>query len=375
MNNSSLTKDSTEEEIGKALDRIRKGELSRNLLVDLLSERHNVYIERPSYQMSRIKGYALASFLDVGLPDSAMNFVLDELQNGKNAYMVGSAARGLRGAKQPRALYVNFLIQAVYNLKYHDNSFDLSVFKADWPLKKPSNGRLEIFKTFQWLKGYAKGAVPELKSFLNNREDFTPEMRDEIQKTIEVIEQDQRELDLSCCKVEGKSTSSISWLWKGMRNIRNIENLSVQNEDGLIQPLEDVIDQKPTVVVFFYTRCMNPNKCTLTINKIGWLQNELVQRGLENKVNLLAFTYDPNYDTPSKMRIFGENRGIRFGSNTHVLRTRPEEFGVISDFFQLGVNHVASTVNQHRLELFILNQYGSIETTYTRLQWEVDNVV
>jgi protein SCO1/2 len=375
MNNSSLTKDSTEEEIGKALDRIRKGELSRNLLVDLLSERHNVYIERPSYQMSRIKGYALASFLDVGLPDSAMNFVLDELQNGKNAYMVGSAARGLRGAKQPRALYVNFLIQAVYNLKYHDNSFDLSVFKPDWPLKKPSNGRLEIFKTFQWLKGYAKGAVPELKSFLNNREDFTPEMRDEIQKTIEVIEQDQRELDLSCCKVEGKSTSSISWLWKGMRNIRNIENLSVQNEDGLIQPLEDVIDQKPTVVVFFYTRCMNPNKCTLTINKIGWLQNELVQRGLENKVNLLAFTYDPNYDTPSKMRIFGENRGIRFGSNTHVLRTRPEEFGVISDFFQLGVNHVASTVNQHRLELFILNQYGSIETTYTRLQWEVDNVV
>ncbi|MCP9752788.1 SCO family protein [Ferruginibacter sp. HRS2-29] len=375
MNKSSLTKDTTEEEIGKVLDKIRKGELSRNLLLDLLSERHNVYIERPGYQMNRIKGYALASFLEVGLPDSAMNFVLDELQNGRNAYMVGAAARGLRGAKQPKAQYASFLIQAIYNLKYHDDSFDLSVFKPDWPLKNPSNGRLEIFKTLQWLKGYATGSVPELRSFLNNTEDFTPEMRDEILKTIQAIEEDQRELDLSCCEVEGKSTSRFSWLWKGMRNVRTIGNLSVQNEDGATQKLEDVIDQKSTVVAFFYTRCMNPNKCTLTINKMGWLQSELLQRGLEYNVNLLAFTYDPNYDTPAKMRVFGENRGIKFGSNTHVLRTRPEEFGIISDFFKLGVNHVASTVNQHRLELFILNQHGGIETTYTRLQWEVDNVV
>lgn len=375
MNKTSLTKDSTEEEIGNALDRIRKGELSRNLLLDLLSERHNVYIERPSYQMNRIKGYALASFLEVGLPDSAMNFVLDELQNGRNAYMVGAAARGLRGAKQPKAQYVSFLIQAIYNLKYHDDSFDLSVFKPEWPLKNPSNGRLEIFKTLQWLKGYAKGAVPELRSFLNSPEDFTPETRDEILKTIQAIEEDQRELDLSCCDVEGKNTSRFSWLWKGMRNVRTIGNLSVQNEDGTTQKLEDVIDQKPTVVAFFYTRCMNPNKCTLTINKMGWLQRELVQRGLEHKVNLLAFTYDPNYDTPAKMRVFGENRGIKFGSNTHVLRTRPEEFELISGFFQLGVNHVASTVNQHRIELFILNQSGSIETNYTRLQWEVENVI
>ena len=375
MNKANLTKDRTEEDIGKVLDRIRKGELSRNLLFDFLSERNNVYLERPSYQVNRIKGYALASFLEVGLPDSAVNFILDELQNGRNAYIVGAAARGLRGAKQPKAHYVSFLIQAVYNLKYHDDSFDLSIFKPEWPLKNPSNGRLEIFKTLQYLKGYAKGAIPELKSFLNNREDFTSEMRDEIQKTIEIIEKDQRELDLSCCEVESKSTSNISWLWKGLRNIRNIGNLSVQNENGLTQPLEEAIGQKPTVVAFFYTRCMNPNKCTLTINKIGWLQSELTELGLEHKVNLLAFTYDPSYDTPAKMRAFGENRGIKFGSNTHVLRTRPEEFGIISDFFKLGVNHVASTVNQHRLELFILNQYGTIEATYTRLQWEVSNVV
>lgn len=370
-----LNTESTEDEIGEVLDRIRKGELSRDLLIDLISERHDVYVERPSYQMTRIKGYALASFKEVGLPNSAINFVLDELQNGRNAYMVGAAARGLQGSKYPKAQYVNFLIQAVYNLKYHDDSFDLSIFKPEWPLENPSNARSEIFRALQWLRGYAKSIVPELKSFLNNEQDFTPSMREEIQKTIQIIEEDKRELDLSCCDIEGKSSTGISWMWKGLRSIRSIGSLEVQNEDGQTQQLDDVMNQKPTVVSFFYTRCMNPNKCTITINKLGWLQKRLIEMGLENEVNILAFTYDPSYDTPTRMRMFGENRGMEFGSNTHVLRTSPEEFNVLSDFFQLGVNHVASTVNQHRLELFILNQNGRIETTYTRLQWEIEDVV
>lgn len=370
-----LTKNSTKEEVGDVLDRIRNGELSKSLLVDLLSERHAIYEERPSYEMNQIRGYALASFKETGLPSSAINFVLDELQNGRNAYIVGATARGLRGSKQPKAQYVSFLIQAVNNLKYHDDSFDLTVFRPEWPLENPSSGRLEIFRTLRWLRGYAKGAIPELRSFLNKTEEFAPELREEIRITIEEIEKDNRDLDLSCCEVDGRSSTRFSWLWKGMRNIRSIGNLEVQNEDGQFLSLEDIIFQKPTIIAFFYTRCMNPNKCTLTINKMGWLQKELAQAGLESKVNLLAFTYDPSYDTPARMRVFGENRGLVFGPNTHVLRTRPEEFNVLSDFFQLGVNHVASTVNQHRLELFVLNQYGRVETTYSRLQWDTKHVV
>lgn len=375
MNRPVLSAESSEDHIEEVLGRIRKGALNRGILVDLLSERHSVYQKRPSYQINRIKGYALASFKETGLPNSAINFVLDELQNGRNAYIVGAAARGLRGSKQPKAEYVSFLIQAVYNLKYHDDSFDLTVFKPEWPLKNPSSGRLEIFRTLRWLRGYAKGALPELRSFLNNTESYTLEIGEEIGRTIKEIEEDKRELDLSCCEIEGKSSSGISWFWKGIRNIRSIGNLEVQNETGRFDSLENFIDQKPTVVGFFYTRCINPNKCTLTVNKIGWLQQELSQIGLENQVNLLAFTYDPVYDTHEKMRAFGENRGLVFGPNTHVLRTSPEEFSVLSDFFQLGVNYLASTVNQHRLELFILNQNGAIETTYTRLQWEVKDVV
>lgn len=375
MGNLRLTMNSTDEEIAKVLDSIRSGGLSSTFLVELLSERHAVYNERPAYQANRIKGYALASFAEAGMPDSAINFILDELQNGRNAYIVAAAARGLRGSKRPKADYANFLIQAVHNLRYHDDSLDLTEFKPTWPLRHPSSGKLEIFHTLQWLKGYAKAALPELNSFLKNSIDFTPEMQEEIQTTINVIEADERELDLSCCDVQGEIESRATWWRKSRRNISSIGHLEVKNEDGITMALANVIGQKPTVMSFFYTRCMNPNKCTLTINKMGWLQKELVKMGLEDRVSLIAFTYDPGYDTPAKMRTFGENRGMIFGPNAHMLSTRPEDFATLSDFFQLGVNHVSSTVNQHRIELYIFDQDGRIKTIYTRLQWEVDKVI
>lgn len=372
---STLTSDSSEEEIGRLIDSVRSGNLSKSFLVELLSERHSVYKERPGYQAARIKGYAMASFAVVGLPDSALNFLLDELQNGKHAYMVAAAARGLRGTKRIGPQYVSFLLQALVNIRYHDDSVNLDLFRPTWPLKNPTTAKKEIFLTFQWMQGYAKGALPELRSFLKNSYDFDPETRKEIQKTIDIIETDDRGLDLKCCEIEGKAANGFSTLWKGSRNIKNIRHLEVENQAGAYRTLDDFIDRKPTVVAFFYTRCMNPNKCTLTINKLGWLQQELLKSDLQEKFNLLAFTYDPVHDTPTKMHIFGENRGMIFGPNVHMLRTRLEDFPLLSEFFELGVNHVGSTVNQHRLELFLLDQNGNIKASYTRLQWNVEKVL
>lgn len=372
--NIAITCNSSEDEIGKLIDLARSGKLSKNVLVELLSERHPVYKERPSYQITRIKGYAIASFAEAGLPDAALNFVLDELQNGKSAYLIAAAARGLRGAKRRGSQYVSFLFQALRNIRYYDDSMSLDVFKPTWPLKQPTTAKKEIFLTFQWLQGYAKDALPELRSFLGNTNDFDLVTREEIQKTIDIIEADNQKLELNCCEIVSNKGNRFSWLWKGFRNIGSIGHLVVEDEKGISHPLEEFIGHKPTVVAFFYTRCMNPNKCTLTINKLGWLQQELVKYGIEDKVNLLAFTYDPSYDTPIKMQVFGENRGMVFGPNVHMLRTRIEDFSHLSNFFELGVNHIASTVNQHRLELFLLDQNGIIKTSYTRLQWEVEKV-
>lgn len=369
-----LTGNSAEIEIGKVIDGVRQGVYSKDILIDLLSERHPVYNERPTHQTIRIKGYAMASFAEAGLPGAALNFVLDELQNGRNAYMVAAAARSLRGAKKPQPQFCSFLLQALENIRYHDDSMSLDIFKPSWPLTHPTTAKKEIFLTFQWLQGYAKGFLPELNALLKNTSGFDAETRTAIQKAITSIEADNRVLDISCCEIEGKSSTALSRLWKSAGNIRNIGKVEVENQHGITQPLEAIINQKPTVVVFFYTRCMNPNKCTLTINKLGWLQQMLLKHQLQEKVNLLAFTYDPAFDTAGRMQVFGENRGVVFTPNMHMLRTQPEDFPLLSAFFELGVNHVASTVNQHRLELFLLDRKGNLRTSYTRLQWETEKV-
>lgn len=369
-----LTSESSEERIGELIDLARSGKLSKDVLVELLFERHAVYKDRSNYQTTRIKGYAMASFEAIGLPNSALNFVLDELQNGKNAYVVAAAARALRGIRRPGSQYVDFLLQALNNIRYHDDSVSLETFKPSWPLKNPSTAKKEILRTLQWLRGYAKGALPHLTACIENPYDFDPDTKEEIQRAIDTIETDNRKLDLACCQIEGKEVNGFSWLRGAPRNIKTIGGLEVENEESVRRSLKDIVDEKPTVVCFFYTRCMNPNKCTLTINKLGWLQEKLVRYGLQEKVNLLAFTYDPSYDSPTKMHVFGKNRGLIFSSNVHMLRTSPEDFSILSDFFNLGINHVNSTVNQHRLELFLLDQRGNIKTSYTRLQWEVENV-
>jgi protein SCO1/2 len=62
-------------------------------------------------------------------------------------------------------------------------------------------------------------------------------------------------------------------------------------------------------VVFFYTRCDNPNKCSLTVTKLARLQKSIVEEQLEGLLRTAAITYDPAYDLPPRLKAYGDNRG------------------------------------------------------------------
>jgi cytochrome oxidase Cu insertion factor (SCO1/SenC/PrrC family) len=50
------------------------------------------------------------------------------------------------------------------------------------------------------------------------------------------------------------------------------------------------------------------------------------------------------------------------------LRTRTG-FKELQDYLELGVNFGDSTVTTHAIELFILDDKGNVEFTFSRLQW------
>ena len=50
-------------------------------------------------------------------------------------------------------------------------------------------------------------------------------------------------------------------------------------------------------------------------------------------------------------------------------------FRELRDHFQLGVNFTGSTVNRHIIELFVLDSRGEIAIAFTRLQWDIQEVL
>ena len=49
----------------------------------------------------------------------------------------------------------------------------------------------------------------------------------------------------------------------------DISDFQVQDQNGTVTTFGDLLRTRPSVLTFFYMRCANPNKCSLTISKLG----------------------------------------------------------------------------------------------------------
>jgi protein SCO1/2 len=154
----------------------------------------------------------------------------------------------------------------------------------------------------------------------------------------------------------------------------DIKATELQDQDGAVFSFGDFFLGRPGVLTFFYTRCMNPNKCSLTISKLARLQQRLALEGLKDRVGIAAISYDPAFDLPCRLRAYGEGRGMAFDDRTKLLRTTGA-FEPFQRWLDLGVGYGASTVNQHRLDTILLDQSANPVTTISRVQWEEDDIV
>jgi hypothetical protein len=65
---------------------------------------------------------------------------------------------------------------------------------------------------------------------------------------------------------------------------------------------------------------------------------------------------------------------MRFTSSARFFRAT-SGFPELSRHLGLGVNYGASTVNRHRIELYLLDAAGRTAASFTRLQWEPQAVL
>ncbi|RZH66963.1 SCO family protein [Natrinema altunense] len=89
--------------------------------------------------------------------------------------------------------------------------------------------------------------------------------------------------------------------------------------------LEDVIDERPFVITYFYASCPD-GMCQQLLQHLRRIQADALESGYEDDLALLAFTFDPDRDTADALRTHGERMGIDVDAgHWHFLRPEDNE--------------------------------------------------
>lgn len=357
------------------VDELRSSSKPYRQLTSLLKEEHVVYRNKSANAVTRMRGYVLYSFFLKGLPDSALIFVYEELSSSREAYLVAAASLALRKAEKKRPVMADYLLKALQNVKFFDNYFSFDHYYQQWPLDNKTTAVAEILSTMKWLGAYAKTCLPTLRTLAANGDNkLSLKVVTAIGETIKIIENDNTPIEDCCGDIPSFLGADLNLSLSKKRGVRMFREIVLENQDGRQAHLHDFTDGRPTLVAFFYTRCDNPLKCSLTITNLAAIQRQLMKESWGQSVALLAISYDSFYDLSYRIKNYGVSRGVVFNKNMQMFRAVPD-INLVKDYFELGVNYTGEAVNRHVIELYILDKNGRIVKGFQRGEMDNTNII
>lgn len=354
----------SELDIAAFVDQASKLKKPSTTLAALLDERESFYHGRGSNEVFRIQGYIMAALEHHGLVNSALPIVFETLESSMNIYMVAASAKAIRGMDQPNSRVIPFLLSAINNVYYRDDTVAFNCYSPRWPLTNGTTALKEIFLTFQWLAPVAKDAVPKLEEWLKsnalNRSDS-----ELLTATIAFIKRAEPKEE-ECCDLTLQAPPRVGNISRSA-----LLNIRLQDQDGQALTYGTFFRNHPSVLVFFYTRCDNHNKCSLTINKLGKLQKMIRENGLSDKIKTAAISYDPSYDGPRQIKLYGLQRHQEFNEfNRNFSVLDHEQMPKLLNYFSSSINYFGRLVNKHQIELYLIDENGYPIKKFVRLQWD-----
>lgn len=367
----------SETQFAALVDELSSDPTRREQLTELLHEDHPVYDQRGAAATVRMRGWILIALTRLVLTDTALLFVLEELDTGSDAYLVAAAARALRSYPNPVPAFAPFVLRAITNIRYHDEPVTFDHYGEYATSVTDMTPVRELLATLVWLGPRARGVLPELEALCTNPGGLSKKLLIEVHRAVKAIANparlDQHDTN-ACCMLPTDLGNALSWARGSRRGCETIESIVFEDHDGAKITFGEFFRGHPSVVVFFYTRCNNPQKCSLTIAKLARLQKLLLDQKLAEEIRTAAISYDPAFDVPQRLRGYGHSRGVRMDAGHRMLRAI-EGGNALRSHFKLGVNFIASLVNRHRIEVYILDAAGRIAASFERIHWEEQQVV
>ena len=140
---------------------------------------------------------------------------------------------------------------------------------------------------------------------------------------------------------------------------------------------------KALALTFVYTRCPQPDQCTLMSNNFATIDRELQkQPEVYNRTHLLTITFDPDYDTPKVMRSYGASHTERYTDESfqhwEFATGSTDEVKGIAQYFGLRYFHdTASGEEQviHSLRTAVIGPDGKLYKLYRGNDWKPEQIL
>ncbi|HET9370912.1 MAG TPA: SCO family protein [Vicinamibacterales bacterium] len=362
----------SELEFARHVDALAADPRRRDELLALGRENHEIYAGHGAAAIVRMRGWLLCALARTRVCETAELYALEELDTGIEPYLVAAAARLLRQSDPPRPMFAPIVLQAIANIRYRDAPVAFGRYGDDGLGGEAGTAVEELLTTLAWIGPYARDVLGGIESLHPASGGLPARYRRAVERAIARAKAGKVESarqSRCCCGSEHGQAETVEHADAAM-----IGSVTFEDHAGAPVGFGEYFQATPSIVCFFYTRCDNPLKCSLTITKLGRVQELLRQRGLERGIRTAAITYDPWVDTPDRMRRYAEGRGVRLSDDHRMLRTI-DGMDAVRRYFELGVNYHESIVNRHRLEVYVLAAGGEIVSRFLRVHWDEGAVV
>lgn len=136
---------------------------------------------------------------------------------------------------------------------------------------------------------------------------------------------------------------------------------------------------KALLLTFIYTRCPDPEFCTLMSNNFAQIERQLGQDpDLYAKTHLLSITFDPGYDEPKVLRSYGAAYTERYEKETFThwefATGTNDQVKEIAQYFGLTYSPQNDQI-VHGLRTVIVDPEGKVAKIYSGNEWKIDEVV
>ncbi|MGZ5435514.1 MAG: SCO family protein [Pyrinomonadaceae bacterium] len=156
-----------------------------------------------------------------------------------------------------------------------------------------------------------------------------------------------------------------------------ITDFALVNQDGKPIRLSQYKGQA-LALTFVYTRCPQPDQCTLMSTNFAAIEKELQQHtAVYAKTHLLSITFDPEYDTPKVMRSYGASHSGRYSDEVfkhwEFATGTAQQVKAIAEYFGVRSFKDSATGKEeliHSLRTAVIDPQGKLVKLYRGNEWK-----